>query len=440
MKNKRFLTLTAVILATLILLVGCGEDEEVSSGKRPDHIDKIESNSSTNEDGGNNAPSTPDDNEDDPVEDDKSAEKIDPSQCTDHSFVERIPAPATCTKPGVKFLTCSKCGTEQQTEDPVKNHTVVNDQCTVCGLKAATNLEFAPTADGKAMEVIGLGRYAEHELIVPSTYEGKPVVAVSGLGNSDLKHVQIPDSVTKIGDRAFEYCEDLCYIVCPDTITEIGQCAFYDCRIYNFTIPKGVTKINIGTFYYCKMLFTVTLHENITEIGDSAFCFCYNLEKVVLPEKIDSIPDSAFYQCESLTDIGSIKNIKHIARKAFDGCKKLNFTDMPAQPYTIGESAFNSSGITGMLLYDNIKTIPSYAFAHCDQLEEIILPEGVESIKEGAFTSCDKLVTITLPKSIKEVSEACFDSCENLKTIYCLNSSISQESLTSGNNATVIYQ
>lgn len=423
--KRSSLIIIALILTTLMLFTACGEEEKKSSGNENQDIPVISSREELEK-------LYPDI---DPAELDKLFPNDGP--CTEHDFK----VSTTSHTPSCRTITyvCQKCGT-CKTEPSGKGHKMEKGKCTMCGIEEATNLEFAPTADGKAMEVIGLGRYAEHELIVPSTYEGKPVVAVSGLGNSDLKHVQIPDSVTKIGDRAFEYCEDLCYIVCPDTITEIGQCAFYDCRIYNFTIPKGVTKINIGTFYYCKMLFTVTLHENITEIGDSAFCFCYNLEKVVLPEKIDSIPDSAFYQCESLTDIGSIKNIKHIARKAFDGCKKLNFTDMPAQPYTIGESAFNSSGITGMLLYDNIKTIPSYAFAHCDQLEEIILPEGVESIKEGAFTSCDKLVTITLPKSIKEVSEACFDSCENLKTIYCLNSSISQESLTSGNNATVIYQ
>ena len=49
--------------------------------------------------------------------------------------------------------------------------------------------------------------------------------------SGDIKNgtVIIPDSITKIGDRAFEECEKLISINISNSITEIGNHAFKDC-------------------------------------------------------------------------------------------------------------------------------------------------------------------------------------------------------------------
>ena len=44
-----------------------------------------------------------------------------------------------------------------------------------------------------------------------------------------LTSVVIGDSVTSIGDRAFEDCSSLTSIVIPDSVTSIGESAFYGC-------------------------------------------------------------------------------------------------------------------------------------------------------------------------------------------------------------------
>ena len=46
---------------------------------------------------------------------------------------------------------------------------------------------------------------------------------------TSLTSITIPDSVTCIGDAAFEGCTSLTSITIPDSVTEIGSGAFMDC-------------------------------------------------------------------------------------------------------------------------------------------------------------------------------------------------------------------
>ena len=59
---------------------------------------------------------------------------------------------------------------------------------------------------------------------------------------ADLKCVQIPDGVVKIGDEAFMSCPELEEIYLPDSVKEIGVGAFFHCRkLKTIHIPSGVT-------------------------------------------------------------------------------------------------------------------------------------------------------------------------------------------------------
>lgn len=82
----------------------------------------------------------------------------------------------------------------------------------------------------------------------------------------------IPDSVIKIGDRAFGGCKNLTSITIPDSVTWIGDYAFNGCSsLTSITIPKSVTKIGARAFGGCTGLTSITIPDSVTRIDYNTF-------------------------------------------------------------------------------------------------------------------------------------------------------------------------
>ena len=66
---------------------------------------------------------------------------------------------------------------------------------------------------------------------------------------SSLKQIDIPNSVTRIGEDAFNGCASLTEIIIPDGVTSIGEAAFANCNNLEYVkIGKGITTINDAIF------------------------------------------------------------------------------------------------------------------------------------------------------------------------------------------------
>lgn len=102
----------------------------------------------------------------------------------------------------------------------------------------------------------------------------------------------IPDNVTTIGNRAFEWCVRLTNIILPDSITMIDDYAFeYCCNLKNIVIPDNVKSIGKNAFYNCSGLTTVNIPDSVDYIGDNAFLGCRSLINVSLPNHFKIFPE-----------------------------------------------------------------------------------------------------------------------------------------------------
>lgn len=162
-------------------------------------------------------------------------------------------------------------------------------------------------------------------VVVPSTFNGKPVVGIGFAAFSlckDLTQVILPESVTVIEASAFSYCDNLSSINI-EHVNVIGSSAFEQCdSLQSIVIGDGVTIIEAFTFNSCDNLFSVVLGENVQSIDRQAFSFT-PLSSVTLNDGLVSIGESAFTRCHSLSNIFIPQSVEYIGNFAFYECENL---------------------------------------------------------------------------------------------------------------------
>ena len=156
-----------------------------------------------------------------------------------------------------------------------------------------------------------------------------------------MEKINIPDSVIKIGDRAFTNCKFLNNIAISNSVVEIGNSAFAGCSsLVTAVIPDKVTKISEGLFGKCKSLVNVTIPNGVIEIGDLSFAGCESISSIVIPKTVIKIGERAFANCKKLDIFIIPESVLKIGLEAFGGCSKLRIFTLPTK-YTIFKDDVN---------------------------------------------------------------------------------------------------
>lgn len=58
------------------------------------------------------------------------------------------------------------------------------------------------------------------------------------------------------------------------------------------------------------------------------------------------------------------------------------------------------------------------AFAECETLTSVVIPEGVREIQDNAFQSCHNLKMVTIPATVTILWNCAFDDCTALQSVY----------------------
>ena len=241
---------------------------------------------------------------------------------------------------------------------------------------------------------------------------------------TSLTSIEIPDSVTSIGDFAFRGCSSLTSIEIPNSVTSIGQSAFRACTsLTSIEIPNSVTSIGVYAFYECKSLTSIQIPNSVTSIGVYAFYNCSSLTSIQIPNSVTSIGECAFYGCSSLTSIEIPNSVTNIGSEAFSLCTGLAGIEIPNSVTSIGDSAFSGcSSLVGIEIPNSVTSIRDSAFSGCSSLVGIEIPNSVTSIGVYAFYNCSSLTSIQIPNSVTSIGGGAFYECTSLTSIEIPNS------------------
>ena len=142
----------------------------------------------------------------------------------------------------------------------------------------------------------------------------------------------------------------------------------------------------------------------VTGIGCYAFHDCSQMTSVTIPSSVTSIGDYAF-EYSGLTAVTIPASVTSIGSLAFGWCQSLASFAVEA-----GNANYKSEN-------DCLLTKNGKALVAAPNVESVTVPEGVELIGSNAFAGHYSLVSVELPSTLREIGEYAFQNCYNMEGV-----------------------
>ena len=236
----------------------------------------------------------------------------------------------------------------------------------------------------------------------------------------------------KIPDNLFLGCTSIIDVQIPETVTEIGQKAFKDASsVENVTFAvntetgkvKGVEKIGISAFDGCSSLQELVLPETVTEVLQGAFANEGALVKADMSRtaSLKKWDKESFKGDTALAEVilPTAGGIKAIPDGAFAGCTTLTGENLkiPKNIVTITANAFKESGLKKLYIPNQVTMIGASAFEACKNLEDVHISNNISIISQSTFKNCEKLKKIEIPVKVEKIGTNAFYG-SGLKDVY----------------------
>ncbi len=182
-------------------------------------------------------------------------------------------------------------------------------------------------------------------------------------------------------------------IIIPETIYGCPVTEITDLNIFakvkpkSITVPGTIKKAGFNTSYGWDELETLIYKDGVEHINACSISKFKNLKNVKLSSTLKTI--GAYTFC----DTPSLKSL-----------------DIPASVTSIGDRAFENSGLTKVDISQlrNVK-MGACVFMDCANLEELILPQDMTVVPRVLASGCVKLNKIDIPATVKKIEYHAFN-------------------------------
>lgn len=252
------------------------------------------------------------------------------------------------------------------------------------------------------------------ELVIPSVAKDAnnveytvTQIAGSSFRSKGLTSVTIPNTVTFIGNYAFNLATDLAEVNFGNSVAIIESCAFGGCSsLTELKLPNSVTTIGLATFGGCE-----------------------GLKEIIIPNSVQTLAERAFENCTAVTTIILGNPATSINRSAFTGCtglKKNAYPNTMSNPFSYGTSiGYNPEGA---IIEDGIVWGPDkkeIRFASYNLQGKYTVPNYVTSIAHHAFYNCPGLEEVTIGTSVNSIAIGnAFEGCTGINRFTILSENI----------------
>jgi hypothetical protein len=248
--------------------------------------------------------------------------------------------------------------------------------------------------------------YPHEHYVVPSTTR---IIGKCAFEDSCISYVELPIGLLSIKESAFS-ASHIRKIEIPNTVTELGEMVFRHCyNLEHIQLSKGLSKIPRMTFSGCIKLKSLELPSSVKSICYSAIAWCDALEYLKLNNGLEEIVDEGpmLGVNGDLKEVNFPITLNKVPGGVFNYSSYIKeFNLAPDNPYfSIIDSALCSKD--GKTIY----SVPD--FLRCSYK----IPEGVEVIAERAFAFLPELHTIELPSTLRTIECRAFQGCKSLTQI-----------------------
>lgn len=166
-------------------------------------------------------------------------------------------------------------------------------------------------------------------------------------------------------------------------VVALGKEAFYQAHLTGITIPSSVTQIKRGCFLFATGPSSITIPASVAVIEPLAFAI-YNLNTISVDE--------------------NNPNYMSMGKMLFS-----------KDTTTLVECLLTQSGV--VTLPQSTRHLVTNAFAYCQNITGVTLPEGLESIGYWAFVDNPLLNNVVIPSSVTYIAPGPFVHCLALSNL-----------------------